>query len=663
MKKFISIISLVFLLASCSSSGEIIKEVVAPKYVKTQTIEQKLLKEKLNLIWKVESKQKTDISPLTSWKIESINVNIWDDVKAWDILATIDTKGNMTDINLNNATNVYNNTLNIYSNTKDVLEKNIVLAKLQLDNAKIAKENTYSSTKKQLEILENQLAWLENQNSNAQNSSNTSLILAQESVKNATLWLENFETNYKENLNNLNSKRDSLINNIKVSIDWAFSSIDSWLSFVDQILGQTEKNKDLNNDYEIYLSAKNTQYKTNAENLFNQNNSKFTNLKESYNSNMTWDDLISFYNKLWNISDEMVKLYSNMTQVFDNTITTSSLNETMLSNFKLNSSKLEQGMIALKWNIVSMQSWLKDLDNSINSAKVSYNTQKASLEQAIVMANATLNNTKNQLTWNLDSLWNSVSTTKIQLENTISNIKSQRETQDNALKIAQNRYNQAIANQNSQLSSIKSQLDNASGQKNSSYQALENALIKAPYDWKITSKNISIWQSVSPQMSVFSISNSSKKIIKIDISWDNAKYLTVWQEVELSKNNNYSTWVITALSTSINEKTNMYPMEISISNIDFENNLLVWDFVDVSLTKVVWNEKQIIIPFSSLIVWQDSYNVFVVWEKNIVTEKQITIWDSNSQEVEVKSWLAIWEKIVVSGALNLASWDLVEEIK
>lgn len=663
MKKFISIILLGVLLASCSSGDELVKEVVAPKYVKTKSIEQSFFKENLNLIWKVESKQKTDISPLTSWKIESINVNIWDEVKMWDILASIDTKGNMTDINLNNATNVYNNTLNIYSNTKDVLEKNIISAKLQLDNAKIAKENTYSSTKKQLEILENQLAWLKNQNSNAQNSSDTSLILAQESVKNATLALENFETNYIENLNNLNSKRDSLINNIKVSIDWAFSSIDSGLTFVDQILGQTDKNKDINNDYEIYLSAKNTEYKTSAENLFNQNNSKFAKLKQNYNSNMSWDDLINFYNELWDISDEMVKLYSNMTQVFDNTITTSSLNETMLSNFKLNSSKLEQQMISLKWSIVSMQSWLKDLDNSINSAKVNYNTWKASLEQAIVMANATLNNTKNQLAWNLDNLWNNISTTKIQLENTISNIKSQRETADNAFKIAQNRYNQAIANQSSQLSSIKSQLDNASGQKNSSYQALENALIKAPYDWKITSKNISVWQSVSPQMIAFSISNSNKKIIKIDISWDNAKYLSVWQEVELSKDNNYSTWVITALSTSINEKTNMYPLEISISSIDFENNLLVGDFVDVGLTKIIWNEKQIIIPFSSLIVWQDSYNVFVVWKDNKAIEKIITIWDSNSQEVEVKSWLAIWEKIVVSGALNLASWDLVEEIK
>ncbi|MBW7954747.1 efflux RND transporter periplasmic adaptor subunit [Candidatus Gracilibacteria bacterium] len=663
MKKFISIILLGVLLASCSSGDELVKEVVAPKYVKTKSIEQSFFKENLNLIGKVESKQKTDISPLTSGKIESINVNIGDEVKMGDILASIDTKGNMTDINLNNATNVYNNTLNIYSNTKDVLEKNIISAKLQLDNAKIAKENTYSSTKKQLEILENQLAGLKNQNSNAQNSSDTSLILAQESVKNATLALENFETNYIENLNNLNSKRDSLINNIKVSIDGAFSSIDSGLTFVDQILGQTDKNKDINNDYEIYLSAKNTEYKTSAENLFNQNNSKFAKLKQNYNSNMSGDDLINFYNELGDISDEMVKLYSNMTQVFDNTITTSSLNETMLSNFKLNSSKLEQQMISLKGSIVSMQSGLKDLDNSINSAKVNYNTGKASLEQAIVMANATLNNTKNQLAGNLDNLGNNISTTKIQLENTISNIKSQRETADNAFKIAQNRYNQAIANQSSQLSSIKSQLDNASGQKNSSYQALENALIKAPYDGKITSKNISVGQSVSPQMIAFSISNSNKKIIKIDISGDNAKYLSVGQEVELSKDNNYSTGVITALSTSINEKTNMYPLEISISSIDFENNLLVGDFVDVGLTKIIGNEKQIIIPFSSLIVGQDSYNVFVVGKDNKAIEKIITIGDSNSQEVEVKSGLAIGEKIVVSGALNLASGDLVEEIK
>lgn len=55
-------------------------------------------------------------------------------------------------------------------------------------------------------------------------------------------------------------------------------------------------------------------------------------------------------------------------------------------------------------------------------------------------------------------------------------------------------------------------------------QQLVNTLIKAPFDWIITQKNINIWQSVSNSTEAFSISNSNKKIIKLDVTWENLQY-------------------------------------------------------------------------------------------------------------------------------------------
>ena len=65
-------------------------------------------------------------------------------------------------------------------------------------------------------------------------------------------------------------------------------------------------------------------------------------------------------------------------------------------------------------------------------------------------------------------------------------------------------------------------------------------------------------------------------------------------------------------------------------------------------------EKFIIVPFSAILAWTVwEHRVFVVWSWNIIEEKKVKTWTSNSNEVIINSWLEEWQKVVVSWTLDV----------
>lgn len=664
MKKIFSIFLLMmFLLTSCSEEKVISTDEVKTKYVWTQIVAKKIFSEDLKLVWKVSSVTETNISPLTSWIINKVNVNIWDEVKAGDILATIDTTSNLTDINLNNAQNTYNNTLSVYSATKEVLEKNLDSAKLQYDNALISRDNTYSSTQKQLELAQAQLQAVQTQKDNTSKTTTTAISLAEESLKSSELNLENFEKNYIETLNTFDVKKKSLVNNLKVAIDSSVATIDSSLYTIDSTLWVTDLNKNANDNYEIYLSAKNTKLKSEAENLFQTANSDFFSLKSNYKQWLSDEEALNLYAQTLDLTQKMVSLFDKMTWVLDNSITSSTFSESTLISLKTTIKTYQSQVLNLKSTLTSLNNSLNDLDNTIVSTKTSLDTQRETLNQSISIAKASLNNAKASSNTSIDSVSSTENTTKIQLESTISSIKSARESADNTVKIAKNQYESAKANYNSSLAWVKSQLDSATGQKNSLNQQVENAYIKAPFDGIIVSKNVEIWQAISQSFTAFKIANSKEKIIKLDVNAENIKYLKVWDEVKIEKNDYTATWVLSVVWASADENTKMFKVEVSFSDEEFKNFVVLWDYVNIYFKKSAWEQK-IVIPFSALLVWSNnSYSVYLVWSWSLIVDKKVEIWESNSSEVVINSWLNEGDRVVVSWALDISVWDKVEENK
>lgn len=665
MKKIISFtLLLTLLLTSCWKTPEDLVDETPVKYVKTKVLQKTTFSEDLKLTWKITSAKETSISPQASWLIKTINYNIWDKVNAWDVLATIDTQSNLTDINLNNALNSYNNTLSIYNLTKESLEKDLETAKLQYENAITNRDNTYKTTDKQLELAQTQLASVQTQKSNTSITVNSTLDLSKATLDNAKLTLENFKKNSADNLKSLEIKKENLYNTIKATITSALSTVNSSLTFVDTTLGISDENKNLNDSYEVFLSAKNTKSKVNAEDAYRKSNSEYINIINSWSESLPNDEIDTYFWKVQGLINETSTLYKYMTDVFDNSITSTSFSDTSLSTLKTTNATNKWVILWLKSSLVALNWQLNDLISTISTTENSIETQQLSLEQAVNIAQSSYNNTVANTNTSLDTVSSSESTTKTQLENTIANINSARDIADNNIKIAENQYNSLKAKYDSQLISTKSQLDSINWQKDLVSQQLSNSIIKAPFSWVLTVKNVEVWTLVSPWMQAFSIANDNDKIVKIDINAENIKYLSVWKEVILDKDWKSFSWVISAVWVSADPMTKLYKVEVEFNDSLMTDKLVLGDYVDVFITKENTTDKFLIIPFSSLIASSNwDYSVFIVWSWSLVETRKILIWPSNSREVVITDWLSEWERVITNWSLSVDIGDKVEEIK
>ena len=643
MKKKIIAVLLVssLLLVSCWGNEQVQKTEEPPKYVTIDTVKKDFFAEQIKLVGKVSPMMETPISPLASGVIKDVLAEVWQKVKAWQVLAKIDLGSSAYGTAYNNANTAYNNSLNVFSFTEQSIEKDLESAKIQLDNARAAKDNTYITTEKQLELAQTQL---DNIKKTLQNSVTTT----SETLKNANLLVENAKTN----INNFNitsgQNLSGIYENLKVTINWTLVTIDSSITQADTLLWITDKNKNLNDSYETYLWAKNSSSKTKAELAFHDVLKWYTDLQ-----NTSYSSLDKKANDILDLLSKDVFLYENITNVLNNTISSVNFPQTQLDGTILNISKTQGA-------VIQAQSQITTIINTLNSTKTSIEANSISLGNALNIALSQLESIK---AWNnsqLDSIsWNE-NLTKAQLENTIASVKQARDNVDNALKMAQASFDSINAKLNAQRIQAKSAIDSAKWWKDLAWISLDNTSIVAPYDGIITARNIEIWGSVGPWMAAFMIWDNDSIKIKMDINSENVTNLNIWQVVEVTKQENTYTWIVSLVSPSSDPNTKMFKSEISFS---FKpENLNLWDFVDVYISKNKSKEKSILVPYSSLIsLWQWEYNVFVVWSWSQVFSKSVKIWSQNSKQVQVISGLIEWEQIVVNWALNLQDGDKVEE--
>lgn len=654
-KKIISLLLVSsLLLASCWGNTVVIKEdPVAKKSVTTTMVKKDYFSEQLKLVWKVSSIMETPISPLSSWIIKSINIEVWQKVKAWQILAKIDLSSSAYATAYNNADTAYNNSLNAFSYTEESIKNDLLSAKVQLDNAKMAKDNTYSVTEKQLELAQTQLDNIKNTVRNTANTASTSQKNIEIQLKSANDKLDMDKKSFEANLS-------SSYSNLKNAITLAGTLIDSSLTYADTLLWVTDKNKSLNDTFENYLWAKNTDTKTSA-------NKAFTSVNDLWNSflnNQYWTDRDSFDKEASDIIAILWKtdgLYSDITAILNNSITSSTFTQDTLVALLAKVSSI-QSWATWQWWIIWLKTQLDSIINGIVTLKTQYSIAVDADNNAINSAQANLDNIK---AWNISQLdnvsWNET-LTQTQYENTVASIKQSRDWVDNALKIAQANYDSVNAKLNTQKIQAKSSIDSAKWWKDLAGISLDNTSIIAPYDGVITARNIEVWSSTNPGSPAFVIWNNDNIKIKLDINSEDITNLSLGQIVNVKRRDNSYTGIISLVSPNSDPTTKMFKAEISFEKKPDSLNL--WDFVDVYINKQKSKDKFILVPFSSIIsLGQWEYNIFVVSSWAVASSRSVKIWSQNSNDVVITSWLKEWERVVTAWTLNLQDWDKIEESK
>lgn len=667
MKKIIALALLVpLVLTSCGKAPVAEEKVDIPtKSVKIQTIQSDYFTEDIKVVGKIAAGKETTVSSQTSGVIKSIQGAVGKRVKAGESLAAIDFSTTALSTSLSTASTAYSNALTSYGLTKESAQKDLENAQIALENARTNKENTYTSTEKQLQIAQAQLDNILTQQTNTKKTTGISVDLARKSRDNAKLNLDNFAKTSAATTKSLADKKTGLYTTIRTTINSSLVSIDSALTQADLLLGVTEKNRNANDGFEMYLGAKDTNSKVAAENAFRdakQAYDTFVSAKDLSTNDSTDRALANAQTLVANT----LALYDRLVTVLDNSIVSTAFPQSQLDGLKATIAGKQTGLLsATQPTLVLLKNSIDDLNNTISSTETSIATGRSSYETALDIAETNLANAEAGTTSSLDTLSGNETLTRSSLENTIASVKSARDSVDNALRMAEAQYDSTRAKLQTQITGTKTQTDAAKGQKDLANIQFDNGIIKAPFDGIILSKQIELGSLVSPGAPTFTIGDDSSLIVRMDVNSDVVSTLSLGQTVQIAKGDKSYTGSISLLSPGSDATTRQFRVEAKFSDMKGIKDIFnIGDFADVHFQKKRSDAKSITVPFSALISGtQGDFIIYTVAEGNIARARTVKIGAQNGSSVEILSGLAEGDRVVTEGALILQEGDKVVEAK
>jgi len=591
-------------------------EIVEVKEIKTVSVTTGDLKTSISGDWKVLYKEDFNLNFPITWTVKTITKNEWAIVKAWDIIATLDTtyleiNVDKAEISLKKAYADLESKKNKYTSGDIKLsEEQLWSSEANLENIKLNWEIDISNTKSSLETAEINLK-----------TATTDLQLAKD---NLDLIIGQEEEKYE-------NKVEDAIWVISTNI----SSLRELLLDVDKLLWVTPENKDENDKFEDYLWAKDSNELATSISYFNDANLSFTTFldewKEKWWINSDIETTLEFLEKAQNNSMLVNKMLNSTLKSIKNSIPSlSALSEEEIEAYI---KTFEANILDNKKDVAS----LTDASQLIEEQLTNLNTKTA-----------TQNNTVASLTSKLELAVKQLDQAKINYNNAL-------QKADNNVVLAEKQIAISEASLStktddvsySELAPYYTSIDTAKKALEESQIRLDDAVLRSPIDWKIVSVDWNIGSFVwwDKESSFVTITNNNKFYVEsyveeLDISriQENASvYLTYdaldW--VSLA----WQVYFISDKSTTDNNGIVTYKVEISFDPKTSGVREWMTTYVEY-VTNEVKNAK--IIP-----VWAVKP---IDWAPSVMTEDwtwvPVITWFTDGKMVEVISGLEKWAKVV-----------------
>lgn len=567
MKKIILLIMLLFI-ASCWINADTKTTNVETNNNALEVNEYTVwLKENnfINIYWNIVNNNLNILTSNISWKITYLNCEQWKEVYDNTIISKIiPDKDNLS-----------------YKNNFIQIES----YKEQLRNLEIIKENTilnFDTKKRQLDLQKQEL---ENQIKNL----GKNIWSDEEWIKNQLKLLNESIELLEVNKENSLKQIDDSINNLRKTI---YNNISSWIKRLDEIFWITNKNKGLNDAYDIYIWAKNSNLKNNVTNRIT------VFIKEFEGEN----ELLSSYdnNNLSNELSEISILFKDSANVIDNSIPSIwAIEESTINSLYNEFIWYSDWFIKLKIN----------LDNSISNKEsiiIWYKTQIKEIEKW----KSEINTKESNLNSNIETIYNN----KKNIEEEIKSLNDIKENSLKEIEIKKLSINQAI-----------DQLD----------ITFEEDIIYAWVNWIIKWKNVKVNNFVQIWTEICSIL-PNENWLKLEIY--SPEKLEVWQKFNYYKDSKLIwEWKIISESPIKNQIT---------QNLTYQGEiwflwLKEWDYLDIKVL-TEWNQDEIWIPISYVKPKLDWYYVNKKQDDKYINTK-VEVWNMNNWEILIKSWLINWD--------------------
>lgn len=607
MKKIILFLFFSLFLFSCSKDVSIPEQ----KYFQTGSVFSWSIDNYNTYVWYLSWVDSVSLSTKVWWKVMDIYVSEWDYVNAWDLLLTLDSI---------EAKVWYDTSSNILNNLSDLKNTTALMFDDQI-NALEEKSN-------QVILWE---SWI-----------NTWLLdikmVTEAQLETALTWLETAKTNLENTKILLEQKEKNIIDNSRNAIVSSVMLDTNIINFIDEILWVTEANKNKNNDYEIYLSARNSSIYNRSKIQFLETNKLYLDYKKLYNTeienkNPSEEILLKALND-GEILAESIKVLLNLTyDVLENSVenvyfpkeTIDSLRQTV-TNFW---AQVELSIITVSWEYFL---WLKWSKQSLVDFENTKNLELSMLEKQVELVEKTYNQyklTSDSKIRETETQTKVISSQVQELKSSIESLKKQKQAK---------------------LEEIDLRITESLWQRNSAWVMINSWEIRSPISWVVTLKMVEVWQVIWGWMPVFMVSNESNLKLDILVWEDSLKNISLWSEVILEVD-----WYEKQLKAKISL---IYPSKDEITKktkveVIFKNTfwLKIWSYTKVYLSSVD-NFDYILIPNSAIVSKYMIPWVYVLENDWIITFKKIEIIKSNDKFSNI-SWLKSWDIIITEWKDNL----------
>ncbi|MFY0542664.1 efflux RND transporter periplasmic adaptor subunit [Brevibacillus sp. H7] len=306
-----------------------------------------------------------------------------------------------------------------------------------------------------------------------------------------------------------------------------------------------------------------------------------------------------------------------------------------------------------------------DLMNSVRQAEAQYQVALANLKQSDANAAQSLQQAKNGLTQAEQGLKDAQRNEQrmAELFNQGAISAQQYEQAKTALTNAQTAYENAkqalaTAQQRTGVAVMEASVEQARVALQNAREQLANTTVTSPISGYVAAVNGTVGEMASPQQPVVIVVNTNPLIVKANLSEAEISSVKPGSKVTVSLPalNKDLVGTVKAVSPVMDPTLRAYPVEISLSNPD---NQLKADMV----VNVKFGQEQtssaLIVPRKA--VFDENGKRFVYRLEGTIAKKvEVTTGEESSDLIEVKTGLAVGDKIVVKGQTLLTDGTTVE---
>ncbi|MDD3794285.1 MAG: efflux RND transporter periplasmic adaptor subunit [Candidatus Gracilibacteria bacterium] len=607
MKKIILFLVFSLFLFSCSKDVSIPEQ----RYFQTGSVFSGSIDDYNTYVGYLSGVDSVSLSTKVGGRVTSIFASEGDYVRAGDLLLTLDSM---------EARVGYDTSSSILNNLSDL------------------KNTTSLMFDDQIKALEEKL----NQALLGETGINTGLsdikMVSEAQLQTALTGLETAKTNLENTKILLEQKEKNIIDNSKNAVVGSVMLDTNIINFVDEILGVTEANKNKNNDYEIYLSARNSSIYNRSKIQFLETNKLYLSYKKLYNDEIEnkepSDEILLKALRDGEVLAESIKVLLNLTyDVLENSVenvyfpkqTIDSLKQTV-TNF---GSQVESSLITVSGEYFL---GLKGSKQSLSDFENTRNLQLSMLEKQVELAEKTYNQyklTSDSKIRETETQTKVVSSQVDELKANIESIKKQKQAK---------------------LEELDLKITESLGQRDSASVMINSGEIRSPISGVITSKMVEVGQVIGGGIPVFSVSDESNLKLDILVGEDSLKNITLGSEVllEVDGFDKQVKAKVSLIYPSKDEITKKTKVEVVLKNTF---GLKIGSYTKVYLSSVD-NFDFTLIPNNSIVSKYMIPGVYVLNDEGIVEFKNIEIIKSNDKFSHI-SGLKVGETVITDGKENI----------